>query len=161
MRQASRLRRFVATSAVVGVLASAAVWAQPPRELRGGDTTPPVAADTPRDDVLREGPKYEKYAEGLYARRVYRTVHPTAGYVVEVWGLLIGPGKKTEGVTLPGVATLLVRSGRAAVAIGDSRHTLGLGSSLLLSAGQKVSIVNLDADRPVSIRAVIITIRGL
>lgn len=155
MRLPAGLPRFVATIAVVGALSPVGVWAQLPRELRGGEATPSVAADTPRDEVLREGPNYEKYAEGLYVRRVFRTVNPTEEYAVEVWALLIGPGKKTAEVTFPGAATLLVRSGRAAITTRDAKRELGLGASLLVPEGRKVSIVNLDAERPVSIRAVI------
>lgn len=123
------------------------------------------AADTLRARVgvrptstekLRDGPNYEKFAEGLYARRVFQAVSPGKDYRVEEWGLLIGPGKKTEVVTLPGAATLVVRTGHAVLTIGDKKQELRLGSSLLIPEDQKFSIVNTDKERPVSIQAVIV-----
>jgi mannose-6-phosphate isomerase-like protein (cupin superfamily) len=110
----------------------------------------------PRLTTEEQGPKYEKYAEGLYTRRVFQAVSPTKDYSVEIWGLLVGPGRKTAAVTLPGAATLVVRSGRAVVMVGSSRRELELGGSLLVPEGQRFSITNPDAQRPISIRAVVI-----
>jgi len=155
MQQTPRyLRAFAAVAIVAGLWP---VWAsaQPSGELRGHNAEPLAVDTAARAAPLPEGPNYEKYAEGLYARRVFRTVNPTEEYSVEVWALLIGPGKKTAEVTFPGAATLLVRSGRAVITTRDAKRELGLGASLLVPEGQKVSIVNLDAERPVSIRAVI------
>lgn len=156
MQHTPRCLRVFAAVAVVAALWPVCASAQLREELRGRNGEPPVADDPVGTADLREGPNYEKYAEGLYSRRVFRTVNPTEEYSVEVWALLIGPGKQTTEVTFPGAATLLVRSGRAAIATRDAKREFGLGASLLVPEGQKVSIVNLDAERPVSIRAVIV-----
>jgi hypothetical protein len=148
-----RLFAAVAVAAALWpVLATGQLRGEPP----AGDAEQPAVNDAERAAPLAEGPNYEKYAEGLYARLVYRTDHQAGGYAVEVWALLIGPGKKTEGFTLPGNAALLVRLGRAVIAAGDAKREFGLGASLLVPEGRKVSIVNVDPERPVSIRAVII-----
>lgn len=157
MQQTPRLCRVLAAVAVVAALWPVCTSAQLGGELRAREAEPAVVGDAAPAAPLPEGPNYEKYADGLYVRRVFQTVNPTEEYSVEVWALLIGPGKKTAEVTFPGAATLLVRSGRAAITTGDAKRELGLGASLLVPEGQKVSIVNLDAERPISIRAVIMT----
>ena len=90
----------------------------------------------------------------MYARRVFQT--GAKDYVVEEWGLLVGPGKKTDTVALPGAAVLIVRTGSALLVLGDQKQEIRLGSSVLIPENQKFSLSNLDSERPVSIKAVII-----
>jgi mannose-6-phosphate isomerase-like protein (cupin superfamily) len=125
-------------------------------ELRGRDAARPAVRNPARVANLPEGPDYKKYAPGLYARRVFQTVGPSKDYSVEEWGLLVGPGKKTDVVTLPGAAVLIVRTGNGVIAIGEQKQEFRLGSSLLIPENQKFSIANSSSERPVSIKAVIL-----
>lgn len=115
------------------------------------------AAQPPaRTENLPDGPNYTKFANGLYMRRLSQIVAPSRDYSVEEWALLVGPGKSTDTVTLPGTAVLLVRTGSAVVTLGDRKQDVRLGSSLLVVENQRFSIANSDKERPVSIKAVIV-----
>ncbi len=146
-------RSIFAIGIVALILCSSAPAAD---ELRGRDTAQPAARNPARTANLPEGPNYKKYATGLYARQVFQTIGPSQDYSIEEWGLLVGPGKKTEGVTLPGAAVLIVRTGSGVIAIGEQKQEFRLGSSLLIPEDQKFSIVNANRDQPVSIKAVIV-----
>jgi mannose-6-phosphate isomerase-like protein (cupin superfamily) len=52
---------------------------------------------------------------------------------------------------------LIIRTGSGVVTIGEQKQEFRLGSSLLIPESQKFSIVNANSDRPVSIKAVIVT----
>ncbi len=149
MRRPHSGRYPLLLAAIALSLLTAAVAAQTARGR--GTAQPPARADT-----LPEGPNYTKYANGLYTRVLSQTVASSKDYSVEEWALLVGPGKTTDTVTLPGSAVLLVRTGSAVVTLGDRRQDVRLGSSLLVPENQRFSIANSNKERPVSIKAVIV-----
>lgn len=108
----------------------------------------------------KEGGTYRRYAEGLFARRVFSTPSPNRDYVVEVWRFSVPPATRSETVVLPGAAAMVVRLGGVVVVTGEKRQSLTLGGSLLLPEGEKVSFVNEDRRRPANLRVVILRGEG-
>ena len=110
----------------------------------------------PRTMPLFQRPKYERLVPGLLARPVFDALDPERQYRAEVWGLLVGPGRKSEEASLPGNAVLLLRSGRGMISIGGKNQELGLGRSVTVARGDRFQIENLDQQQPISIRALIV-----
>jgi mannose-6-phosphate isomerase-like protein (cupin superfamily) len=102
------------------------------------------------------GPPYELYGPGLLARPAFQAADQKGRYRIEIWGLLIGPGKKTDTTTLPGDSILMVRSGRGMVSIDGKNQELTLGGAYQVRQNHQFQIENFDRDSPISIRAVII-----
>jgi hypothetical protein len=98
---------------------------------------------------------FKQFAPGLLARTVY-TAQGSALYRVEMWDLLVGPGRKTASVSLPGGAVLEIRSGAGRVIIDGQPRDVRMGSTLAINEGSQFSINNGQEDRPLSIRAIVI-----
>ena len=143
MRRAGVVGRLLAVFVLVASLGPHEAPAQPR----------PVKPDS-------EGGTYKRYAEGLFARRVFSTPSPNRDYVVEVWRFSVPPATRSETVVLPGAAAMVVRLGRVIVVTGEKRQALTLGGSMLLPEGEKVSFVNEDRRRPVNLRVVILRGEG-
>jgi hypothetical protein len=101
-------------------------------------------------------PKYERYAAGLLARSVFQAIDPQRRYRAEVWGLLVGPGQRSEEVSLPGDAVLLVRAGRGMISINGKNQELALGRAVTVQRSDKFLIENFDPHQAISIRATIV-----
>ena len=101
---------------------------------------------------------YRQYTEGLLARTAY-TADAGGGLRVELWDLLVGPGKATRPFKLPGAAVLEIRSGQATVAIGGKEQRVTIGTPLSADEDSEIVLVNANADIPLSIRAIVITAR--
>jgi len=101
---------------------------------------------------------YEQYAPGLLARKAY-TADPVGKYSVELWDLLVGPGMKNEGATLPGGAVIEVRSGSGDAVIDGKSQKIKIGSVFSVAEGVKFSLINSDKENPLSMRAVVIRTR--
>jgi hypothetical protein len=126
--------------------------------VHGGGGDPIVVDLAARErNIAATPPGYKLFVEGLYVRNVVAAAPEKAGYAVEVWGLLIGPGVQTSLVTLPGAAVLLVRSGQVLLLAGDRKMELGLGASALVPEGTGARFINRDSARPVVLRAVIVS----
>ena len=98
---------------------------------------------------------YKQYAAGLLARTVYRT-DESPRFRVEIWDLLVGPGKKSDPVTLPGGAVLEVRAGAGTISAGENTREVKLGTTMAIEDGQSFQIQNGSTDSALSIRAVVI-----
>jgi mannose-6-phosphate isomerase-like protein (cupin superfamily) len=141
-----RFNFLTAASLILAVVAGGEAYAQ---------------AATPGGTPLRlapasEPPMYEVLAPGLFGRSVYSAQAPDRSYGIEVFGLLVGPGRSSEPTQFDGDAVLLVRSGRGLIAIEGKNQELSLGSAYSIAAGQTFHIENFDEAIPISLRAVIL-----
>lgn len=130
--------------------------AQVSETLRGGAGKRVVIDLSARDEVRAQPPRYERYVEGLFARRVFATTDADSEYAVEVWGLLVGPHTETAPFTFRGATVLIARSGRGVVTIGDVSRDLKLGTSVLVPEGEEARILNEDQERSMSLKATVI-----
>ena len=100
-------------------------------------------------------PAYQQLVPGLLART--RFVAPaTAERRVELWDLLVGPGKRSAPVTLPGGAVLEVRGGSGRITIGDKHQELRTGTTLSVADGTSFQLANARNDLGLSIRATVV-----
>ena len=115
----------------------------------------PASHSQPATQPQPETPQHTQLAPGLYMRLVHQVASPAKDYQVEVWSLLLGPGRQTT-VKLPGALTLIVHSGRLTVEQAGQRRTLELGMSTALTPGDEVRLTNLDAQRPLNLRGILV-----
>jgi len=101
-------------------------------------------------------PKYERYVKGLLVRSVFQAMDPQRRYRAEIWGLLVGPGQRSEEATLPGEAVLLVRAGRGVISINGKNQELALGRAVVVQHSDKFVIENLDPHQAISMRATVV-----
>ena len=78
------------------------------------------------------------------------------GRQVELWDLLIGPGRRSDRVRLPGPAVLEVRGGAGAVLINQKRQDLRAGASLAIPEGASVLFANARNDLGLDLRVTIV-----
>ena len=104
-------------------------------------------------------PPFRQLAPGLLART--RFVADSAGSPrVELWDLLVGPGRRSGPASLPGGAVLEVRGGSGRISVGGRQaRELRPGATLAIPEGASFTIVNARTDLGLSIRATIITAR--
>jgi hypothetical protein len=122
--------------------------------LRGGNGVQLAELSDVRDQNQKADPRYEKYANGLYVLKLFRTVSADNSYQISAWNLLIGPGKATKEFELPGSAVLLFRAGGAQVVVdGKQEGDLKMGDTLIVPEKSSIRITNLASDRPVTVRA--------
>jgi hypothetical protein len=98
------------------------------------------------------GRTYRQFAEGLLVREVYTTRDRV---VVDIWDLMVGPGKTSAPASLPGSVVLEVRSGSGSLVQGDRREALRLGTVLSLPAQARFSLTNASRTQPLVLRAII------
>jgi hypothetical protein len=103
----------------------------------------------------RVGSSFSPYAAGLLARSRY-TTDISGNRLVELWDLLVGPGKHSEATQLPGGAVLEVRAGSGRISIDGKTQDLKQGSIVAVPAGARIEIENAREDLGLMIRATII-----
>lgn len=119
-----------------------------------------VPTPTPTIDQTQIAPDtqqnpYRQFAPGLLARTTYKA-EQTGRVGVEIWDLLVGPGKKTDAVTLPGGVVFEIRSGNGLVTVGGNRREVKTGATFSFDEGEAFQIENRSADEAISIRVVLI-----
>jgi len=124
--------------------------------------TPAAAVPTPSPTIDRaqlapdsQQNAFKQYAPGLLARTIYKA-EKVSDLNIEVWELLVGPGKKSEAAKLPGAAVAEVRSGTGVVTIGEKRSDLKSGSSFSVDDGETFQLENTSKDDGLSLRLVLI-----
>ncbi len=150
--------RWAIGLAVVWVAAvpwSQSLAGEPLREsVRGGAGQPVVELPEVRAQNQNAEAKYHEYVEGLYVLELFRTVSRDESFEIDVWNLLVGPGKETGEFELPGTAVLLLRAGSAQVVVdGQSKSDLEMGATLVVPEKTRIRITNRAGDRPVNVRA--------
>jgi len=93
---------------------------------------------------------YAQLAPGIATRTLFET-SSDRGYRVEVRDLLVGPGKRTENVSLPGAAVFDIRSGIGVITIGGRPQNLTVGSTFTVADRETFTIENTGGD-PIAIR---------
>jgi hypothetical protein len=151
MARSLRVQHLVAASALSTLCLLPAI--PPSGHLGAALAQQQAPLATPLTPAPRDA--YRPYAPGLLARTVY--LAGKAGRVeVELWDLLVGPGKKTGLVSLPGAAVLDVRSGGGAVAVGGKTVELRMGATLAIDEGQGFTLENRVPDGALTIRAIVV-----
>lgn len=86
--------------------ASCKRWTE--RGAKGIGLLPGAPARDASSSLARPANPFTRYAPGLLARPLYRAA-PGDGYRLEVWDFLVGPGRSTDSVSLPGAAVFEAR----------------------------------------------------
>jgi hypothetical protein len=97
---------------------------------------------------------YTEFASNLLLRKAYTV--DDAGMAIEIWDLMVGPGKKSSNARLPGAAVLEVRSGQAAITVAGQAREVRMGTTFSLDEGAEFSIENRTPNDAVRIRATVI-----
>jgi len=119
-----------------------------------------VPTPTPAIDRTQLAPDalqnpFKQYAPGLLARTIYKA-EQTDDLEIEIWELLVGPGKKSEAAKLPGAAVAEVRSGIGVVTIGGKPQDLKSGAGFSISDGEAFQVENRSKEDGLSLRVVLI-----
>ncbi len=101
---------------------------------------------------------FQQQAPGLLVRREYRS-EDAGPVLVEVWDLLVGPGKSSEPFALPGAAVITIRSGNGVMRAGDNDHEMRMGSSVSIPDGAPVSFDNSKGRTAIAAQAILVTKR--
>lgn len=107
----------------------------------------------PQETPAAPEPLYRQYAAGLLTRSVYSTRDHV---IVELWDLMVGPGKSSDPATLPGSAILEVRTGAGTLEHSGQRNKLQLGATATIPAETKFRLMNASRTEPLVLRAIII-----
>jgi hypothetical protein len=121
----------------------------------------PTAAQVAGDPAQRQRPAtamYRQLVPGLLARTRIAADAPRDRRV-ELWDLLVGPGKRSDSVTLPGGVVLEVRAGSGRIIIAGRERELRPGSTLAIADGTPFVLVNGRDDLGLSLRATVISAR--
>jgi hypothetical protein len=122
----------------------------------GRDQAAPARSSQGHQDFPRQ---YRQYTRGLLARTVFTAEESESPYVVEIWDFLVGPGVKSDTVSLPGAAVFEVRSGSGSITINKEPRQVRIGSTLALDEGRAFDLANNMKDQAIVIRATIIRSR--
>ncbi len=125
---------------------------------------PPVPGAQEPQKALMTPPAFSTYtpqepfrqlAPGLLARTAY-VAEKGGRYGIEMWDLLVGPGKKSGAATLPGAAMFEVRSGRGTVTVSGKPREVQMGATFSLDEGAEFIIENRSPDVGMAIRVTLI-----
>lgn len=147
-------RSFLVTMLLSASLGSAGTAFGTPTQsegepIAGTPITPPrLTSSEPRDP-------YRSLAPGLLARTRY-VAERTGPYRLEVWDLMVGPGKASEKTRLPGAAVVEVRSGTGTLSSGDKSIDLRTGTTVPLAEAADLTLRNADPEAPLILRATVI-----
>jgi hypothetical protein len=98
---------------------------------------------------------YRQIVPGLLGRK--RFVSERNGpFVVEIWDLMVGPGRRTESASLSGAVVLEVRSGVGVLASGGQSRELRTGNTTTLEEKADFSLSNGDKESPLILRATVL-----
>jgi len=98
---------------------------------------------------------YRSIAPGLLARTRY-VAESMGPYTLEVWDLMVGPGKTSEKTRLPGAAVVEVRSGTGTLSSGGKSVDLRIGTTAPLAEAADFALGNADKEAPLILRATLI-----
>jgi len=99
-----------------------------------------------------------QFAPGLLVRTSY-VADSSAAYRVEIWDLVVGPGKTSAAAKLPGGAILEVRAGSGTLVIESKRQEFRPGAVVTISQGSAFALENGRKDLALAIRATVISLR--
>jgi hypothetical protein len=116
-------------------------------------------AQQPREQTQRPTQElFEERAPGVLVRVTHRT-SASPGLSVQIWDLLVAPGKRSGAVVLPGAAVVSVRSGEATLVIDSEARRVAIGTSLGVAEGAEIHIDNRESDARFAARAIVVSRR--
>ena len=118
---------------------------------------PPAEKPQPVSQALSSYTPADPYKE-LVSNLLVRTAYTAddGDMTVEVWDLMVGPGKKSGGAKLPGAAVLEVRSGQSVITAAGQTREVRTGATLPLDEGAEFTVENRTPNGAVMIRATVI-----
>lgn len=146
-------RRVIAVAAPLALLTAMlqlGCQALSGRSADGVGLLPPPPKGQPPLSKYQPDKPYVPLAPGVLTRTVYQTTNGQA-HRIEVRDLLVGPGRSSSSVTLPGAAVFEVRSGSGLVTTAGKRQEVATGATFLLSEGEAFTIEN-KTDLPITMR---------
>jgi len=127
-----------------------------PGPLRGQEVESQPIPESPKtpERLVAGEPRnaFKQLVPGLLVRTRYVAEGRPA---VEIWDLLVGPGRKSEKARLPGAAVLEVRSGRGLLRAAKPVE-LRIGSARALAEDEEFTLVNTDPEAPLILRATVL-----
>ena len=147
---------------IVGIALPAALLACAPREenVVAPQTATPTTTPTPAIDRAQLAPDaqqnpFKQFAPGLMARTIYKA-DGTGDLDVEIWEMLVGPGKKSEPAKLPGAGVAEVRSGTGVATVGEKREELKSGTGFSIPEGATFQLENSSQEEGLSLQVVLV-----
>lgn len=117
-----------------------------------------VHAQAPTPPPAQRDGLFHQYAPGLLARVNYEA-DSTGRYRIALWDLLVGPGKASDPVRLPGGAVVEVRSGRGRATIDGQARDITGGATFVVHQGSTLALTNGRDDLALSLRVTLISAR--
>ncbi|WP_222982490.1 hypothetical protein [Flagellimonas meishanensis] len=103
----------------------------------------------------QKGPySYSEIAKNLFAKE-FQVFGTDNGPIIRFIDFNIGPGRITEGITLPGAVQIQVVSGGNDLVVNNNRLDKGLGATMAIPEGEQIIVDNRKGIKPVKLRAVI------
>jgi hypothetical protein len=115
-----------------------------------GQAVAPVVAPSQHPGFFRQ------YAPGLLARVNYEAP-PGGRHRVALWDLLVGPGKASDPVKLPGGAVVEVRSGSGRAVIDGQAREIAGGATFVVHQGSSLALANGRDDLALALRVTLIS----
>jgi gentisate 1,2-dioxygenase len=100
-------------------------------------------------------PGYRQLVPGLLTRSRF-AAQAAGGRRIELWDLLVGPGRRSGDATLPGAAVFEVRGGTGRIVIDGKEQELRSGATLPVPERASFQLINTRTDLGLSIRATVI-----
>lgn len=113
----------------------------------------PAQAQRPQQPAPTE--MLTQYAPGVLAKTSFRATTRDA-LAIEIWDLVVGPGKRSERFLLPGGAVLEVKSGRGSVDVAGKSNDVRLGSVISVAERDSLALTNNDPEASLVLRAVVV-----
>ena len=150
------------TFSIIAMVLPAALSACAPRDANvvAPQTATPTTTPTPVIDRAQLAPDaqqnpFKQFAPGLMARSIYKA-EQTGDLDIEIWEMLVGPGKKSEPARLPGAGVAEVRGGTGVATIGEKRQELKSGTGFSIPEGQTFQLENSSQEEGLELQVVLI-----
>lgn len=130
---------------------------QPPKSSPPVPTYVAFSPQTPSD--YKPARPMRQLVPGLMVSTMYIS-EPTGRHHVEIWDLLVGAGKKSDPVTLPGAAVIEIAAGQGVFTIAGKPHEARMGNAFSIDEGQSFTIVNRTQGEALMMRATVIRRAG-
>lgn len=98
---------------------------------------------------------FRQYAPGLLARVNYQS-DATGRWRVAIWDLLVGPGKTSDAVRLPGGAVIEVRAGAGRAVVDGKPREISGGMTFAVDEGSSLALANGSSDAALALRVTLI-----
>jgi hypothetical protein len=98
---------------------------------------------------------FRQYAPGLLARVNYQS-DAEGRWRVAIWDLLVGPGKTSDAVRLPGGAVIEVRGGSGRAIIDGKPREISGGTTFAVDEGSSLALANGSTELALALRVTLI-----